>query len=170
MRTDGIWANIFRLGHTNESLSEALRRVPMFRDLGDRELKALERLVHTRSYSEGELIFTEKEPGAGMYVILTGGVDILLDHDSRTPLHLAELEAGDFFGEMALLGEGERSATARARQATDLVGFFHPDLIEVMRLHPTMGAKLTLGLARTLAERLRFTNAQLRGMWEIRSE
>ena len=168
MQTDGIWANIFRLGHTKEDLSEILRHVPIFRDPNQRELQILTRIVHTRSYQPDEIIFMENEPGAGMYVIESGGVDIILNHASDKPLYLAQLDAGDFFGEMALLGDPERSATARARERSELIGFFHPDLVEIMDLHPVMGSKITLGLSRTLAERLRFTNDQLRKIWEIR--
>ena len=56
-----------------------------------------------RTYGAGETIFVESEPGVGMYVINSGGVDILLNDDSEEPLYLAQLEPGDFFGEMALL-------------------------------------------------------------------
>ncbi|MBV8781993.1 MAG: hypothetical protein JO353_11400 [Phycisphaerae bacterium] len=70
---------------------------------------------------------------------------------------------------MALLGDdGARSASAISRDQSELIGFFHPDLHEIMNLHPVMGAKIALGLAKTLADRLRYTNAQLRDMWEIR--
>jgi hypothetical protein len=55
-----------------------------------------------------------------------------------------------------------------ARERSDLIGFFHPDLMEILTIQPSMGAKISLGLARTLAERLRYTNAQLRDIWEIR--
>jgi CRP/FNR family cyclic AMP-dependent transcriptional regulator len=169
MRTDGIWANIFSLVQSDQGLKEILRRVPIFRDLGDRELQILTDIVHTRTYQPDEIIFMESEPGAGMYVIQSGGVDILLNHGSDEPLYLAQLESGDFFGEMALLGDPERSATARSRERSELIGFFHPDLLEIMDLHPSMGAKITLGLSRTLAERLRFTNDQLRKIWEIKA-
>jgi CRP-like cAMP-binding protein len=81
---------------------------------------------------------------------------------------LAELEPGDFFGEMALLGDSARSATAVAREQSELIGFFHPDLLEIINLHPVMAAKVTFGLARTLSERLRYTNTQLREIWDIR--
>ena len=104
----------FPARHTKEDLSEILRHVPIFRDLNQRELQILTRIVHTRSYQPDEIIFMENEPGAGMYVIESGGVDIILNHASDKPLYLAQLDAGDFFGEMALLGDPERSATARA--------------------------------------------------------
>ena len=170
MRTDGIWANIFRLGQTKDGLASILRRVPIFGELNDREMQVLTRNVHTRTFEADEIVFMESEPGAGMYVIESGGVDILLGHNSDNPLFLAQLEAGDFFGEMALLGDPERSATARARERSDLIGFFHPDLLEIMDLHPIMGAKITMGLSRTLADRLRFTNSQLRKLWDVGSE
>ena len=103
-----------------------------------------------------------------MYIIRSGRVDILLNHKTDHPLMLAELETGDFFGEMTLLGDTARSATAVAREPAELIGFFHPDLIEIINIYPSMGAKISLGLARTLAERLRYTNAQLRDLWNIR--
>ena len=161
-RFDGIWANVFRLGTQQESLAEVLQKIPLFQDLTPKELKILERLVHIRNYKTGEPVFVETEPGVGMYVIRRGSVDIVLNHRSEKPLVLAELVSGDFFGEMALLGDTSRSATAVAREPSELIGFFHPDLIEVINVHPSMGAKISLGLAKTLAERLRFTNEQVR--------
>ncbi|HLH32768.1 MAG TPA: cyclic nucleotide-binding domain-containing protein [Terriglobia bacterium] len=168
MKADGIWGNIFRLGTRKESLAENLQNIPLFHELTPKELKILERLVHIRTYDAGEPVFVETEPGAGMYVIRSGQVDIVLQYRSENRLLLAELEPGDFFGEMALLGDTSRSATAVARERSELIGFFHPDLMEIINLHPGMGAKISLGLAKTLAERLRYTNAQLRDIWQIR--
>jgi CRP/FNR family transcriptional regulator, cyclic AMP receptor protein len=168
MRADGIWGNIFRYGPRKESLAEILQNVPLFQELTTKELRILESVVHVRTYQPAESVFLESEPGAGMYVIRSGRVDIMLKHRSEHPLLLAELETGDFFGEMALLGDTSRSATAFARERTELIGFFHPDLQEIISLHPTMGAKITFGLARTLADRLRYTNSQLLDIWEIR--
>jgi CRP-like cAMP-binding protein len=168
MRADGIWANIFRLGSQNQPLSEILRNIPLFRDLTPKELRILEHAVHVRRYQAEETVFSDGEPGAGMYVIRSGRVDILLKQENQSPTLLAELEPGDFFGEMALLGDSARSATALARQPSELIGFFQPDLLEIINLHPVMGAKISFGLAKTLAERLRFTNSQLREIPDFR--
>ena len=78
MGADGIWGNIFRLGQRKESLAEILQTIPLFRDLSPKELRVLERVVHIRTYQEGESVFVETEPGAGMYVIRSGRVDIVL--------------------------------------------------------------------------------------------
>src|SRR6266704_2386685 len=162
MKSDGIWGNIFRIGPQKESLAKILQTIPLFSDLTPKELRILEQVVHVRTYEAGEPVFVETEPGAGMYVIRSGHVDIVLNYKSENPLILSELEPGDFVGEMALLGDTSRSATAMARERSELIGFFHPDLIEIINLHPGMGAKISIGLAKTLAERLRYTNMQLR--------
>jgi CRP/FNR family cyclic AMP-dependent transcriptional regulator len=168
MKADGIWANIFRLVTRDESLADVLQNIPLFQDLTPKELRILERVVHIRTYEAEQSVFLESEPGAGIYVIRSGRVEIILNHKTQHPLTLAELEPGDFFGEMALLGYTSRSATAVARERSELIGFFHPDLIEILNVHPSMGAKISLGLAKTLAERLRYTNSQLRSIWEVR--
>lgn len=168
MKADSIWANIFRLGERTQPLGRILQNIPLFHDLTPKELRILEHVVHVRKYQPDETVFTESEPGAGVYVIRSGRVDIFLKHENLNSTLLAELEAGDFFGEMALLGDSTRSATAVAREHSELIGFFHPDLLEIINLHPVMGAKITFGLARTLAERLRYTNSQLREISEFR--
>jgi CRP/FNR family transcriptional regulator, cyclic AMP receptor protein len=168
MGADGIWANIFRIGNRKESLAEFLQNIPLFRDLTPKELRILERVVHIRTYQPGEPIFIETEPGAGMYVIRSGRVDILVNYKKENSLMLAELDTGDFFGEMALLGDMPRTATAVARERSSLIGFFHPDLVEIINIHPSMGAKISMGLAKTLVQRLHYTNSQLRDVWETR--
>jgi CRP/FNR family transcriptional regulator, cyclic AMP receptor protein len=166
---DGIWGNVFRKKR-KDTLGEILRFVPLFRELTPKELKILECVVHIRTYKAGEPVFLETEPGAGMYVIRSGRIDIVADFEAQHPLILSDMEAGDFFGEMALLGDTSRSATAVARERSELIGFFHSDLLEIINIHPEMGAKINLGLARTLAERLRYTTMQLRDVWQVRGE
>jgi CRP/FNR family transcriptional regulator, cyclic AMP receptor protein len=170
MKADGIWGNIFRFDRRKESLAEILQNIPLFNDLSPKELRILEKVVHIRIYNPGDTVFVETEPGAGMYVVRSGKVNIVLQHKSENPILLAELETGDFFGEMALLGDTSRSATAVAFDRVELIGFFHPDLLELINLHPQMGAKISFGLAKTLADRLRYTNSQLRDIWDIRGQ
>ena len=168
MKTDGVWGSIFRQNRQKDSLTDILRTIPLFADLTQRELKVLEEAVHRRTYQAGETVFVETEPGAGMYVIQAGHINIVLQYKSESPRLLAELGPGDFFGEMALLGDATRSATALALDRSELIGFFHPDLMEIIKLHPQIGARIVLGLSKTLAERLRYTNDQLREIWDIR--
>ena len=158
---EGIWANIYRLGRRKTTLVDILQRVPLFSTLSGKELRVLERTVHPRVYEPEEIVFAETEPGAVMYVIRTGRVRVVLRHKSETPIQLTDLEAGDFFGEMALLGDAARSATAIAQERSEIIGFSHSDLIDIIALYPAMGAKISFCLAKTLSDRLRYTNTQL---------
>jgi methyl-accepting chemotaxis protein len=68
----------------------------------------------------GEIIFNEGDPGQEMYVVLSGNVEISVQHETKSIL-LAELAEGDFFGEMSLLEGMPRSGTAKAVNHTQLV-------------------------------------------------
>ena len=93
-----------------------------------------------------------------MYVILDGSVAIT-DSDSKTIF--ATLKSGDFFGELALLDEEPRSASAIAEEPSRLIGFFRTDLLTLMKRSPELGNKILLNLSRVLGERLRRTNQEL---------
>ena len=94
MKANGLWGNIFRLGSRNESLAEILTNIPLFRELTSKELRTLEQVVHLRKYDTSETVFLENEPGAGMYIIRSGRIDIVLKHNTESPILLAELEPG----------------------------------------------------------------------------
>ena len=93
-----------------------------------------------------------------MYVIIDGSVKII-DHDTDTVF--ASLLNDDFFGELALLDEEPRSATAVAEEPSELVGFFRTDLLTLMERDPVLGNKILMNLSRVLGERLRKTNEEL---------
>lgn len=128
-----------------------LKGVPIFEALNANELAHVERLLHRRTYAAGEVIFREGDPGVGMYVIGEGRVGI----DAETAgKRLTELHDGEFFGEIALLNETPRSATARALAPTVLFGLFQPDLLDLVRRRPRLGVTLLLALARAAGQRL----------------
>jgi CRP/FNR family transcriptional regulator, cyclic AMP receptor protein len=156
-----IWSNVFKLrseGTGQTQITEILKKIPVFEDLTKRELGAIERILHKREYRQDELIFREGEPGVGMYIIESGKVRIVTETGKRT---LAELAEGEFFGELALLDESPRSATAVAIQPCSILGFFQPDLFGLIERNPQLGVKIVLRLARSIGERLRRANEQL---------
>jgi len=150
---DTYWSNIFKKEEKEEkSIYSVLSKIPIFRDLTRRELKAIERILHRRSYKADEVIFYEQEPGVGMYIITSGKVYITLGKEEKV---LAVLTNGDFFGEMALLLESPRTASAVAHENTELLGFFQPDLFNLLQTNPKTGNKILKHLAYMIAERLR---------------
>jgi len=158
MREDTMWGNIFRKAEKEDSnIYAVLSKVPIFSDLNKKELRAIERILHRRKYKENEILLKEGDPGVGMYIIEKGRVNIKLGKEEKL---LAVLSDGEFFGEIALLSEIPRTATAIATIDTQILGFFQSDLFGLTETNPRMGNKILYRLAQMIAERLRFSNIE----------
>ena len=158
MNDDTLWGNIFRKDDKEEeNIYTVLKKIPIFKDLSKKELRAIERILHKRTYKPDEVIFREGDPGVGMYIIEQGHVNIILGKEEKL---LAVLSNGEFFGEIALLSETPRTATALAAIETHLLGFFQSDLFGLLETNPRMGNKILHRLAQMIADRLRFSNLE----------
>jgi CRP/FNR family transcriptional regulator, cyclic AMP receptor protein len=160
-----IWKNIFsersiRKGSTQELLS----KVPAFANLTFRQLKEVAAIVHKREYRAGEPVFYQGDPGLGMYIIQEGSVSIALADKDGQQKEIAVLSEGDFFGELGLLDESPRSANAICKTDCLLIGFFRPDLFEMIDRKPALGIKIVLKLSEIVGERLRKTDKELSKM------
>ena len=128
-----------------------------------RERVAIERIMYRREYQAGDIIFRQGEPGVGMYIVERGTVSIVFEPTRHA---LAELHEGDFFGEIALLNETPRSATARAQTACTLWGLFQPELLGLLDRNPRLGVKLLLPLAQIAGQRLIRADRQIQSLRE----
>ncbi len=168
MSDEALWANIFKQKNVvKENMFTVLKRIPVFQDLGYKELRAVERILHRRHYKRDEVIFRENEPGVGMYIIEHGKVHITVGRENKL---LVLLSNGDFFGEMALILSGKRTASAIAHEETSLLGFFQPDLFNLMETNPKIGNKIMFRLSQMIAERLRLgtlENRQLKARLNV---
>ena len=95
---------------------ELLRDVWLFSSCTDDELSRIAGLAQPREVSSGTELFTEGEPGDEFYVIVGGSAEARTGDDK-----LADLTAGSFFGEMALIDGGERTATVVATSPMNLL-------------------------------------------------
>jgi CRP/FNR family cyclic AMP-dependent transcriptional regulator len=114
--------------------------------------------MHQRSYASGEFIFKNKAPGEGMYIIMRGSIKITIGTNEGNENTLAELNKGEFFGELALFDDEPRSANAIALDDCILLGLFTPDLMILQERNPVLGHKIMFNLGGLLGERLRKTN------------
>ncbi|MBI3580273.1 MAG: cyclic nucleotide-binding domain-containing protein [Ignavibacteriales bacterium] len=157
-----IWKNIFSGRGVSEGSTESLlSKVPAFANLSARELKEVAAIVHKREYQPAESVFFQGDPGLGMYIIQEGEISITIAEKDGGEKELAVLSEGDFFGELALLDESPRSATAICRTKCSLIGFFRPDLFQLIEKKTNLGIKIVLKLAEIVAERLRKTDREL---------
>ena len=133
-----------------------LRTIPIFEGLGFNDLKKIELIVHKRTFMPNEIIFYERQPGAGMYIIKSGLIKLTKTVNEER-VKISELKDGEFFGEMSLLDDYPRSAEATAVEKTEALGIFRPDLFDLIESNPKLGYKILLRLSKRLASRLRET-------------
>lgn len=143
---------------------EHLKGVPLFADLPRDALQGISKQLLLRHVPKDELVYAEGTPGNALYIIESGQVRIVSDAENEREV-FAHLQAGDFFGEMALLTGKSRSSAARAETNTNLWMLYRSDFDELLVQYPAV----SLALSRTLSERLaqadqRFVERHLRRM------
>jgi len=131
----------------------------------DHTLAALRSCAEPRSYAAGTTIFSAGDPADELLLIRSGVVRIVLPMGG-TYHNLASFGRGDFFGEVAFLDRGTRSANAVATTPTDLYAISRSRFDAMSRSQPEAGARIFARLARALALRLRHTDAQLRSFYD----
>jgi CRP/FNR family transcriptional regulator, cyclic AMP receptor protein len=125
---------------------ELLQRVPLFSDLDRHELEMLGRSFKERKFDEGDTVASEGKGGVGFFVIGEGEAGVTVHGEER-----ATLKSGDYFGEVALIDEGARTATITAKTPLTCYGLtaweFRP-LVE-------SNGQIAWKLLQTLSKRLR---------------
>lgn len=157
-----LWGNIFKR-QKKDGVQVILKKVPVFEDLSSSDLSHIERILHSREYKPDEIIFSQGTPGFGMYIIEDGSVKIVSEPSMNV---MAELQSGDFFGELALLDDSPRSATAVAKTACRMLCFFQSDMFDLISRKPQIGVKILLCLAKTIGERLKRANEEIHALNE----
>jgi len=94
--------------------AQSLARVPLFKRLEPHELEKLAEEIDQVDYKADEVIFNEHDHGDALYVVEEGSVRIWVTDEDLNEVTLAELQPGQFFGELAVLDRGERSSSATA--------------------------------------------------------
>ncbi len=137
-----------------------LRQVPLFESLDDDAARELCKLLETLDCEADKVLFRAGDAGDAMYVIESGKVRICVQATDGHELTLAELGHGDFFGEMALLDDGQRrSANAVVAEEARLAVLSREHFLSfIMRGNPNVA----LEMLSALANRLRRTDELLR--------
>ena len=131
-----------------------LKESALFATLTPLELNIVDGLMHERRYLADEIIFDEGEEGQALYLVMSGRV-IISRHLGATREVVAELSAGSFFGDLALLDNTPRNAQTRALDNCELAVFFRADFMGLMETDAVIGYKISLALARHIGSRLR---------------
>tara|TARA_B100000686_G_C16746769_1_gene949917 strand:- start:1349 stop:2029 length:681 start_codon:yes stop_codon:yes gene_type:complete len=139
---------------------EHLRKVPIFSDLSDSDLKKISEKMISRLYEKGKMILLEQSQGETFFIIISGVVKVTRLSDDGREVILAILGESDFFGEMSLLdGEG-RSANIVANEKSEVVTLSRSDFLDCLQKYP----KIAIALLEELAVRLRKSDQHIESL------
>ncbi|MBI3793395.1 MAG: SLC26A/SulP transporter family protein [Nitrospinae bacterium] len=141
-----------------------LHELELFKGRKEETLAALESRMEKRSYKSGEQIFKCGETGDELFLIRKGEVRILLPLGGTQLHHIATFGRGAFFGEMSFLDGSARSATAVSDADSDIYVLSRMVFDEISVEHKMASMNLLDGLARLLASRLRYANAEIHAL------
>lgn len=128
-----------------------LDAIPLFSGLTQRQRQQVEALFVRRRFAPDQVIISQGSVGMGMYIVISGRAEAIRATQHGEPKVVSTFGPTDFFGELAVLSEGERTATVIAREETECMVLLRADFLNLMDDEPTLAATL----ARTLAGRFR---------------
>lgn len=150
------------------SLVNFLKQSDIFYQFTPTQLELVANLCQEVVFNADEMIFQENSGSKELYVIVQGEVDILINRGNagsgnKNEAAVARLRRGQSFGEVALVDEGLRSASARAAQKdTRLLVIQRDKIIMLCETYPQLGYRLMYNLAADLAMKIRNTDLRIR--------
>lgn len=142
-----------------------LSKFRIFEDLTDDELKLVYNMLGRKILSPSEALFLEGEMGDRFYMIESGTISICIEIEDVGVEELASLGDGDFFGEMALIDEGPRSASAVARNKVSLLYLNKSDFLKLIEENITISNKILKAFVLEFCERLRESSDRLKSFY-----
>ena len=137
---------------------------PLFKGMATKEVEYLNSIFTLSQVVAGKTVFVENMPGESLYLIRQGTVQIsqmLAEVDEQD---LMTLEAGELFGEMAVIDGGNRSVTARIVKNAVLFVLKRKDFNKLVSEQPRLGLQLTLNIVRIFSARTRSAKKDYRTM------
>jgi HD-GYP domain-containing protein (c-di-GMP phosphodiesterase class II) len=134
-----------------------LKRIPLFSEMSEYDLHQIDQITRERRYDKGEVIIEENTAAERFFVIFRGKIEITKKFEDGEEFVLGVHSDGEFFGEMAILDEGPRSATARALESTTVLEISRTDFETLLYTAPI----LAFTIMKELSSRLRETGALL---------
>lgn len=135
-----------------------LAEVPLFQFLDEHERVQLAGQLDEVNFPAGQLLFKAGDPGDSMYIIRSGEVEIFFKDNTGNRVVLERATPGHFFGELSLLDQGTRTASAEAVVDVEALRVDQADLDQLIRAYP----QAALDLLSAMGRRMRVTTELLR--------
>tara|TARA_B100001248_G_scaffold262257_1_gene257018 strand:+ start:4289 stop:4834 length:546 start_codon:yes stop_codon:yes gene_type:complete len=142
---------------TKGTLISFLKEIYIFQSLSDWQIARLSNFLYKRVYEVGEYIFEAKHPGAALFLVQKGEVDIEISKNDQN-YTIATIREKECLGDMSLVDKSERSAAARVKKRAIVYALHRKDLERMLYTDPDIAAKVYRSLAGLIAERLKSMN------------
>lgn len=135
-----------------------LKKSSIFTDVNTEDLTVVANILEEEAFFEGDTIFEINDRGDHMYIILEGKIGISISAKEKSPTFIAELGPGECFGEMGMLDDQPRSASAHALEDSKVLSLEKAKLRGLIIRYP----ELAFGILRSLSLRLRAANIRVK--------
>lgn len=129
------------------SVKETLKSVPFFNHFGDEQLDEMIAIGGFESFASEHTLFRQGDPADSLYVILSGEVCIFSQDQAGNEVELSRLPRGNFFGELALVDGGTRSATVRIAADSELFVLSRANFIQLLSKSPQLISEVLAGIS-----------------------
>lgn len=127
-----------------------LASVPIFHGLNKRQLNLIANRIVPRSFKRGEAIVTQGKGGAGLFTIISGRAEAVLETADGEKTVVNTFGPANFFGEVSMLDDGPRTASVIASEDTECLVLPRPDFLAILRNDAEMATEIAMALARRL--------------------
>lgn len=132
-----------------------LKNSEFFADVKTEDLSIVAKVLEEAQFHKGDIMFRQGDFGEDMYIVQSGRIGIALNDNQSQPDFVSEMKKGDCFGEMGLLDEQPRSASAHVIEDSTVLILSKERLKTLISSYP----ELSLGMLKSLSLRLRNSNA-----------
>ena len=142
-----------------QEIADALKAVTLFHSLSPRFVNGIAKSCVERAFAAGDMLVKQGNPGVGLFVIVSGKVQVEKTNEQGEKLEIATHGAGEVIGEMAVLDGANRTADVVALEDTNTLVLSAWDFKSFMESHP----EVALEILPVVVQRFRETNAALTG-------
>ncbi|MBU8901396.1 MAG: cyclic nucleotide-binding domain-containing protein [Victivallales bacterium] len=138
-------------------IKKSLKDLSVFSSLNDDEMQAVADICKTRTIAANELVFEYGAQGDDLFIVLKGCIKIYTQITENVNKTLITLREGGLFGELAVISEDYRSASAMALENTELISITRDNFEKLLEDNPAVGKKILNVFIRIIANRLKNT-------------
>lgn len=142
---------------TSESRRRYIRKVNFFEDLTDHQADEIAAGLLTIRFKAGDTIFSCDDEGDSLYILMEGKVELSIEDFVGDKITLKIVSPGDYFGELAVLGGGKRTATAKALEPCVCYELTRNQLLDFLHHKPTASIAILASLSKAISS----TNSML---------